>query len=61
MESYPPTANCKSDPIRIDYGGAPRHHTLRGRGQMVALRKDRSATDGPFMADPTFSSTGSTW
>jgi hypothetical protein len=40
------------DLIRIDYGGALRHHTPRGWDHVAALWQDRSDPDGPFHGGP---------
>ncbi len=42
----------EGDLIRIDYGGALRHHTPRGWDHVVALWQDRSDPDGPFHGGP---------
>jgi hypothetical protein len=42
----------EGDLIRIDYGGALRHHTPRGWDHVAALWQDRSDPDGPFHGGP---------
>ena len=49
---HPITGVREGDLIRIDYGGALRHHTPRGWDHVAALWQDRSDPDGPFHGGP---------
>jgi hypothetical protein len=48
----PITGVRAGDLIRIDYGGALRHHTPRGWDHVAALWQDKSDPDGPFHGGP---------
>jgi hypothetical protein len=48
----PITGVREGDLIRIDYGGALRHHTPRDWDHVAALWEDRSDPEGPFHGGP---------
>ena len=50
--AHPITGVVRGDLIRIDYGGALRHHTPRDFDHVVALWEDRSDPAGPFHGGP---------
>jgi hypothetical protein len=52
MPSRPITGVLEGDLIRIDYGGALRHHTPRDWDHVAALWEDKSDPDGPFHGGP---------
>jgi hypothetical protein len=52
MPASPITGVHEGDLIRIDYGGALRHHTPRDWDHVAALWEDRSDPSGPFHGGP---------
>jgi len=52
MPERPITGVREGDLIRIDYGGALRHHTPRDWDHVAALWEDRSDPNGPFHGGP---------
>ena len=52
MPEQPITGVERGDLIRIDYGGALRHHTPRGWDHVAALWQDRSDPAGPEHGGP---------
>jgi hypothetical protein len=52
MPERPITGVREGDLIRIDYGGALRHHTPRDWDHVAALWEDRSDPSGPFHGGP---------
>ncbi len=52
MPARPITGVHEGDLIRIDYGGALRHHTPRDWDHVAALWEDRSDPNGPFHGGP---------
>jgi hypothetical protein len=52
MPAKPITGVREGDLIRIDYGGALRHHTPRDWDHVAALWEDKSDPNGPFHGGP---------